>query len=350
MEKEGFEAFKNKYEQKPVREYPNDAPGHPVVSVCVITYNQVHYIRDCLDGILKQKTDFSFEILLSDDDSSDGTREICLESAKEHPEKIRLFLHHRENNIKVNGQASSIFTSMYNGFSALGKYIALCEGDDYWTDPLKLQKQMDIIESHENCIMVTGGFKTIRSKEEKIVIEDSILPKKQEDEDEKGFVFTLEDQNKAWLAKTLTMFYRNIPGLFDCVSDYKYIRDTHIVYHLLKLGNGYYMKQILGVYNEHNGSLYSSKSQKEICLSYYRIHKELYEKNQDDFTRIQFLEVSLCVLKLKVSFLIGDANINALRLWVTTLQLVKTKADFLRFVKYSIPRQIKDRVRKYIHI
>jgi glycosyltransferase involved in cell wall biosynthesis len=97
---------------------------------------------------LFQKTNFEFEILLGEDDSNDGTRELCEDYAKRYPDKIRLFLHHRENNIKIGGQPTGRFNFLYNLHSSKGKYIALCEGDDYWTDPLKLQKQVDFLEGN----------------------------------------------------------------------------------------------------------------------------------------------------------------------------------------------------------
>jgi glycosyltransferase involved in cell wall biosynthesis len=146
-----FQNFKDKYEHKKVEEYPNQASDEPLVSVCVLTYNHVNYIKECLDGILIQKTDFPVEILLGEDESSDGTRKICLEYVEKHPDKIRLFLHHRENNIKINGNPTGRFNLLYNFFKAKGKYIAICEGDDYWTDPLKLQKQVDFMEENEEC-------------------------------------------------------------------------------------------------------------------------------------------------------------------------------------------------------
>ncbi|MGO2103616.1 MAG: glycosyltransferase [Psychroflexus halocasei] len=140
--------FKSKYEVKPVIENKNLAPKNPLVSVCVQTYQHVNYIKSCLESILEQKTDFNFEILLGEDMSTDGTREICIEYAEKHPDKIRLFLHHRENNIKINGNPTGRFNFLYNLYTAKGKYIALCEGDDYWTDPLKLQKQVDFLEAN----------------------------------------------------------------------------------------------------------------------------------------------------------------------------------------------------------
>ena len=151
--------FIKKYQKKEVKQYPNKVLNKPLVSVCVQTYQHANYIKQCLDGILMQKTTFPFEILLGEDNSTDGTREICLEYAKKYPKKIRLFLHARENNIKINGQPTGRFNFVYNLFSAKGKYIALCEGDDYWTDPLKLQKQVDFLEKNFDYNMTLGRTK-----------------------------------------------------------------------------------------------------------------------------------------------------------------------------------------------
>lgn len=100
-----------------------------------------------------QKTDFPFEILLGEDASTDGTREICIEYANKYPDRIRLFLPDRRNNIAVLGKATGRFNILYNVFSARGRYIALCEGDDYWTDPLKLQKQFLFIRNDKSIAM-----------------------------------------------------------------------------------------------------------------------------------------------------------------------------------------------------
>lgn len=146
-----FETFKAKYVHRRVNEHPNHVDDQQKVSVCIMTYNHVGYIKDCLDGVLRQQTNFSFEILLGEDDSKDGTREICLEYANKYPGKIRLFLHHRENNIAINGNPTGLFNSLYNLYNARGKYMALCEGDDYWTDPQKLQRQLEFMEENEDC-------------------------------------------------------------------------------------------------------------------------------------------------------------------------------------------------------
>jgi len=150
-----FEEFKQQYEKVPVEHYPHNVIDTPLVSVCVITFQHKNYIKECLDGILMQKTNFPFEILLGEDASTDGTREICMEYAKKYSDKIRLFLHKRENNIKYYGNFSGKFNILYNYLISKSKYIAICEGDDYWTDPYKLQKQVDLLESNNDFAMCT---------------------------------------------------------------------------------------------------------------------------------------------------------------------------------------------------
>lgn len=119
----------------------NKLPEKPVVTVQMATYNHDKYIRQALDGVLMQKVNFTYEILIKEDKSMDTTREIVLEYQKKHPEKFRVWLA-KEN---LYQQGIKIALMRY----AKGKYIAKLEGDDYWTDPLKLQKQVDFLEENE---------------------------------------------------------------------------------------------------------------------------------------------------------------------------------------------------------
>ena len=121
----------------------------PMVSICSITYNHAPFIRQCLDGFLMQQCNFPIEIIINDDCSTDGTTEIIREYAEKYPDKI-FPIFHEEN------QYSKGVRGMFQKFvfpKARGKYIAMCEGDDYWTDPLKLQKQVDFLESHPDYSM-----------------------------------------------------------------------------------------------------------------------------------------------------------------------------------------------------
>ena len=123
---------------------------NPIVSVSVATYQHGNFIENCLNGILNQQTNFPFEIVIGEDESTDGTRDICIEYAKKHSDKIRLLLRDRKISCihKKNGNLINSFNGIFTTKSCRGKYIALCEGDDYWTDPYKLQKQVDFLEAN----------------------------------------------------------------------------------------------------------------------------------------------------------------------------------------------------------
>lgn len=115
----------------------------PLVSVCTLAYNQAPYIRECLDGILMQKTTFVFELLIHDDASTDGTADIIREYEAKYPDIIKP-IYQTENQYSKRVSISQ----KYQYPRVKGKYIAICEGDDYWTDPLKLQKQVDFLENN----------------------------------------------------------------------------------------------------------------------------------------------------------------------------------------------------------
>lgn len=117
----------------------------PLVSINCITYNHAPYIKDALDSFLMQETDFDFEILIHDDASTDGTQEIIKEYEKKYPDVIKP-VYQTENQHAKGVKLPEIVD--FNHKRALGKYIAFCEGDDYWTDSRKLQKQFDIMEKN----------------------------------------------------------------------------------------------------------------------------------------------------------------------------------------------------------
>jgi glycosyltransferase involved in cell wall biosynthesis len=113
-----------------------------VVSICCQTYNHVNYIEKCLEGFLMQKTDFKFEVLLRDDASTDGTTQIVKKYSDKYPDIINPLIYN-ENQFQ-----KGISPFRDNVKRAKSKYIAICEGDDYWTDPLKLQKQVDFLDGN----------------------------------------------------------------------------------------------------------------------------------------------------------------------------------------------------------
>lgn len=112
----------------------------PLVSVCMITFNHEAYVAQAIEGVLMQNTNFPIELVIGEDCSTDSTKEICLEYARKNPRIIRLLPNDRNIGMTPN---------FIQSFQACrGKYIALCEGDDYWVDTMKLQKQVDALEQN----------------------------------------------------------------------------------------------------------------------------------------------------------------------------------------------------------
>lgn len=123
----------------------------PLVSIFCITYNHEKYIKDAIEGFLLQKTDFQYEIVIHDDASTDGTIAIIKEYEKKYPELIRV-IYETENQFSKFENAAEFFLDMQRK-ELKGKYIAVCEGDDYWIEADKLQTQIDYMESHPDCVM-----------------------------------------------------------------------------------------------------------------------------------------------------------------------------------------------------
>ncbi len=126
-----------------------------LVSICIITYNHEKYISKAIESILMQKTDFSFDIVIGEDFSTDRTKEILIQYKRKNPEKIHLLLH--THNI---GSLQNFILTLT---SCRGKYIAILEGDDYWTDPCKLQKQVDFLEANPEYGLVSSDKVLIKS-------------------------------------------------------------------------------------------------------------------------------------------------------------------------------------------
>lgn len=141
------------------------------VSVLCITYNQEDYIEQAIKSFLAQKTDFAFEILIHDDASTDGTAQIVRKYERLYPNMIRAIIQTENQHSKGVKITSGILTPL-----AKGKYIAVCEGDDFWTDENKLQKQYNYMEQNPECSMcIHDGW--IISADEKIVFHSKPLSK-----------------------------------------------------------------------------------------------------------------------------------------------------------------------------
>ncbi|AZB24428.1 GNAT family N-acetyltransferase [Chryseobacterium bernardetii] len=131
----------------------SDLPN-TTLSVFIMVYNHAEYLKECIDNILNQKTDFNYDIVVGEDCSKDNSREILLNYQKLYPGKFKLLLHNQNIGAMKN---------QYETFkNCTGTYIAICEGDDYWTDPLKLQKQVDFLEENKDFILCFHKVKILK--------------------------------------------------------------------------------------------------------------------------------------------------------------------------------------------
>ena len=292
----------------------------PLVSISCITFNHEKYIQKCLDGFLNQKCDFEFEILIHDDASTDGTKEIIKEYQEKFPQIIKPVF-------QVANQYSKGVRGMmmrYNFPRATGKYIALCEGDDYWTDPLKLQKQVDFLEKSLDYNFVCGGYATVNpktfEKEKQIFHGEGYL-----NNSEKGFDLTIETFFDNWLTKTLTIMFRKSSLDLNEVNNYSNFRDVHLNFLLLKAGKGYYFKEILGVYNIHEGGIFSLIDELQKIKSQYEIRRELFLKNKSiDSVRNAFKNVLDTILNKRM---FREKEFSRWKLSLDYLRIIRNTSD-----------------------
>ena len=122
----------------------------PLVSVKMVTYNHAPYITQAIEGVLQQKVNFPFELVIGEDCSTDGTREIVFEYQKKYPDIIRVITSEQNVGMTKNSYRTER--------ACRGKYVAYCDGDDYWRCPDKLQKQVDYLENHPDCGLVHSDY------------------------------------------------------------------------------------------------------------------------------------------------------------------------------------------------
>ena len=136
----------------------------PLVSICCLTYNHAPYIRRTLDGFLMQETEYPLEIVIHDDASTDGAQDIIRKYASRKPELYRLILQSENQWSKVGDAVTRNLID-----AASGKYVLFCEGDDYWTDPQKINKQVDYMEAHPECSMCIHAVNVVNLAGESVI-------------------------------------------------------------------------------------------------------------------------------------------------------------------------------------
>jgi glycosyltransferase involved in cell wall biosynthesis len=225
--------------------------GPPVVSVWCITYNHKDYIGEAIDGFLMQETNFPIEIWIHDDASTDGTREIVERYQLSYPRIIKTILQ-TKNQYSAGKKPSSFL----HGTSS-AKYIAFCEGDDYWTDPTKIQKQVDFLESHPEYV-ISGHDASIINQHGKVTTKSRMLDDVRKDYDE--FDVAMEKAR----VLTLTRVWRNVVKEFAPERHAVLNGDAFLLSILGGYGKSHFHHDIQpAAYRQHLGGVYSSLTRKK---------------------------------------------------------------------------------------
>lgn len=237
----------------------------PLVSVICLTYNQELFVRDCFEGFVMQQTSFPYEVLVYDDASTDSTPIIIKEYTDKYPEIFKPTLYEKNNFSQGLG-----YVGFYTGIrEAKGKYVAYCEGDDYWTDPLKLQKQVVFLESHPGYEVCAHDVR-VRSANDKDA--DGRLLSQTE---RNLFIpisrqhYSFDDMLTGNIYHVSSMVYRNnvinLPSWIHRVS-----AGDMVLYRLLgEKGDLWVMPDVMSVYRDHSDSLTNSRKEYLSSVSYY---------------------------------------------------------------------------------
>jgi glycosyltransferase involved in cell wall biosynthesis len=235
---------------------PDESP--PKVSVILLTYNHEKWITQAVESVLMQKTSFHYEVTIVEDCSSDGTREKVIDFQRRFPERIRLCLS-KENGEYRENRAAAFLTSP-------GEYIALLDGDDYWTSPHKLQKQADFLDAHPECTLC---FHNVKVFSEDGTVEPWYLNPSDQQE-----ITGLEDLLvDNYIASCSPMFRK---GVLDTFPDWYYAARwadwPRYILHA-KRGKIGYLNEVMGARRLHNEGMWASLSntQKvEQTMEFYR--------------------------------------------------------------------------------
>lgn len=263
----------------------------PLVSIVCITYNHEPYIRQCLDGFMMQQTDFPFEVLIHDDASTDRTAEIIREYAAKYPDIIKP-IYQTENQYSKGVKIG--VTYLYP--RAKGKYIAECEGDDYWTDPLKLQKQVDFLEEHPDYSLC---FHRVTVKYEDNLQGEDVFAHVHSGE------CSLDYMLKRWTIPTCSVVFRRV--VIDHIPqnpDFKY-SDNVLFLTCFVLGRVFCNDGILGVYRRNRGGWTMNKTDIELLRNQY-IH---YNALLESFPSLDLQVLESYVFSYACDLIVFDRNL-----------------------------------------
>lgn len=241
-----------------------------LVTIRCCAYNHERFIRQCLEGFVMQKADFRFEAIVHDDASTDNTAAIIREYAEKYPDIIKPIYETENQYSKHDGSLTRIMNA-----HTRGKYIAMCEGDDYWTDPYKIQKQVDFLESHPDYVMCSSRWDEYFENEKRFSPDiPGYVPAE-------GLSYSLDDLIRGlWCFQPLTVVYRRSALDMTRYSQYRPAKDITLFYLLLTKGKGFCFNDSMAVYRYHSGGVWNGLDQNRRYLEDLIMMKAIYEVEQ----------------------------------------------------------------------
>ncbi len=282
------------------------------LTTVLLTYNHEKTIARAFDSILSQKTNFEFNIFVLEDCSTDGTADICREYKNKYPDKIELFLNKKNLGVMENLKQGLLKIS--------SKYIAFLEGDDYWCNENKLQKQVDIMEQNTDCTLCGHNtlFKDLSQNKEWLLIDKSEYIIKEK--------YTIKDDFRIHPSSRV---YRNIIDFTDIPLHM--ILDTHIYLLFLSRGNLYYIDEVMSVYHLTPDGFWAGrrKGNKRLMTLDLRYKTNKYFNFAYDykfFARSKFLKRLKSIFGIKVGWFLFY-HIEKTRLQLKYLILYESKKN-----------------------
>jgi len=269
----------------------------PLVSVLTLAYNHAPFIRQCIEGVLMQKTTFSFELLIHDDASKDETADIIREYEALYPEIIK-GVYQTENQYSKDIDPFDILF-----LKAQGKYIAICEGDDYWTNPLKLQKQCDFLEAHPDYIICGGRYWELREGDAEPIEPDWVA--REMNKFPKGKNVNFQNFLYPYTLQFLTVCFRKDYQIKEEYYQIENSKDDTLYAILLEQGKGFVFPDYFGVYRRHKDGMWAGMIYEDQLRSNMEYRRELvkYFGNKSKSVRIGYFEtcITLWFIELKKS-------------------------------------------------
>lgn len=294
----------------------------PLVSIVCLCYNHEVYIKQALDGFVMQQTNFAFEIIVHDDASTDKSVTIIKEYEARYPDLFHC-IYRKEN---WYSRKKDILMYIFQN-EVSGKYIALCEGDDYWTDPYKLQKQADFLEAHPAYVMCSHRFDQY--------LENEQVLEKESDASFQGVTYDLDTliYGKKWCTQTLTSMYRRDALDLELLASYKLSQDVVMLYALLKKGKGYCMPDIMGVYRVHSGGIWSGKSLNAQRMFEFKQRIAIYDVEKSD-------KAAMFLMGLFARSMSRTMILKQWRLFLKVIMILQKHYSFLLVTQVMFQRMV----------